>query len=763
MFTVLLVMALLIAVSVGLTFVTGIPRGLGDRLSANYLGKVTAEASELRRGLRLRWMALRGSDLPALVAAAQSSRAAVADRLDGDHDQPTELIAAVHRRLTDPASELHRRRVLLLGVGPRSYADCDAAVAEISDPGIVDVVVLGSHAMAAAQRRARTTTSMDDAVRWANESVSDGRADAVVVVIRPPVFEGDRAQVGNLVDGLAQIVCPLEVVIEASSDPNAWPEHVRLVLPLPKFAVSRSLRKMATDKPSLNCTRGEARLSRTDAADAIESLLGRSFRVARKLSGEKLDDAPWWEARLSLSGADSKSPPLLPTSQDDLSRSAYDARLNALGVTVRSPAGETGRRLPLYPVPAFMVLSRGALSEAQASGPPRREDASPVIGPGALGQRLELLKQASARGDGKAVETLLTDEGRAWIESGDLAVRGALEEVRAESITPLAKLTAHFLSALDEALRVNNPDIAAFDARNVQEAEVQSQPLGLLFRAERAEFARLRNELDLSMLLLNEVIERIPTVEASDLLSWDRYAYATTHFVVSNSLRRGGQYRAARKYLLTAMDVFDSSIPSHQAELMHCRYAEGVCLAMQGSPVVLPTEFGRAWKSEFGSALVVLANSHAAWFIEDYERAAAFASSASHQFRSIGYTRYARRADRLEKLLTDWQVLSTGGSVDDVLSPEVRALLTAPAESDVVLLASERPSRALSLLQFARRFMPEFEAPRQTVLPRRAIRNQDNRWSYSRHRRSSSLAVAEAELRRGLRVPTDAKFPLAAD
>jgi len=218
----------------------------------------------------------------------------------------------------------------------------------------------------------------------------------------------------------------------------------------------------------------------------------------------------------------------------------------------------------------------------------------------------------------------------------------------------------------------------------------------------------------------------------------------------------------ARGLIVEAASILDPRVPSHRIELTHAEYGLSVCDGMFGVASVSQSGLWSQHEAVFGRSLVTLANSHASWFVSDFERAHQFAEDARNGFASIGYGRYAARAARLSSLLQDWA--SRCGSPikgNVVRDPSVDALLSTPSGL-AVSFATDRPSRALSLLQFTRAF-GETAEPREVELPIFVASEVDGGLVVFRPPPASSFAEAEQVIRTAIGVDSGSRVPLAVD
>lgn len=241
------------------------------------------------------------------------------------------------------------------------------------------------------------------------------------------------------------------------------------------------------------------------------------------------------------------------------------------------------------------------------------------------------------------------------------------------------------------------------------------------------------------------------------------YAQATARYVAANTLRRGGRYDRARDLIDAAVAAYNPDIPAHRIELTHGTYVIAVCDSLRGAATARTTNVG-AGQAVFARSLVTLANSHASWFVEDYDRAVDFAQQARAGFTTIGYQRYADRSRDLARLIADWARRS-GRPVTPTGQPDPRvdALLATPPAGTADQLATERPSRALSLIYFATAFSKDPDAPRTVALPSYIAVNDQGAFVLRSPAPATSFRDAEQQLRAVLGVATDPRLPLAAD
>jgi hypothetical protein len=311
------------------------------------------------------------------------------------------------------------------------------------------------------------------------------------------------------------------------------------------------------------------------------------------------------------------------------------------------------------------------------------------------------------------------------------------------------------------------------DGRRVFEnhAEADAAGMGLLYRAEQMEFARKAGEANEAIAIANTLLGEFGEDNPEALDDTGRYVVGVAAFLLGNLLRHGGRYDAAFKWIDKAEKYFKSVVASHATEIAHCFYAKHVCIAMTGvsSFFPMPDAPSRADAQRFATALIRLSYSHAAWFIEDIERASQHASEAAKQFRDAGTPRYADRAAAVNGLLSIWRVLKNGARPDYSLVPADvgRGVATLVGRNDREFLErwlpSLRPSTALGLLQFAKEFSPVFSDPLRLPLPRRIATQSAGPWVWADAVVANSLKEADQVLREHLSVPGDRRVPLIAD
>jgi hypothetical protein len=184
---------------------------------------------------------------------------------------------------------------------------------------------------------------------------------------------------------------------------------------------------------------------------------------------------------------------------------------------------------------------------------------------------------------------------------------------------------------------------------------------------------------------------------------------------------------------------------------------------MQGVATVTSSYEWPSGQAIFGRSLVTLANSHAAWFIADYNRAIEFAEEAHQGFDSIGYQRYAARADELTTLLANWADLARNPVAQMAAGDSVSLSELLSAKGEVKILRPMRPSRALSLLQFAVAFAKQPNAAQVIELPTCITLEENGEFTPVTPPDANSFKRAERVLRSVMGIGARARVPLAAD
>lgn len=712
-----------------------------------FLRRLAVEARSYWRDASIVILAVRGRSLRELVEYRARTNGIRLPTSTAPSDAPS--VDAICRFLDSPdATPLP---ILLIGLGDGSRQ----ALAEVQRHRGDDVFTLPDVQEVMGLESSQPRTDTDAALKTLHHvrnQVAAGGARSVLILISPPVTPpSERSRLGELIDEIASLACEYSLFVENAGDPSKWPPQVAVDVNLPVPAVRLGVR--GQDIAANSSTGRTVVLGRLDAANLLRSIATGTSATdwpTRQADSEAAEEVQLWRAHAQLCrGLD-----LL--TNDTLFRTGWQDCFTTLGMTVTGYANsEPGRQLAHHELSTFHVYRSFPGQPPIVNGESR--DVSEDIQ-----VHLATLRESLERSDDSQLVQVLSEEGRSWVETGQPVAIEALREVEAHTAASIrARLWARFLLALDDALHLDRPSAYWFDGASYEMAQsLESDGLGLLYAAERAEFARLRNELESSTSMLNELLARMPGEPQDDPAS--AYCWATTQFVIANMLRRGGQYALAREHVAKAESALDPAINAHRVELIHCLYAKSVCDALLGNAIHRELSDGGSPSATFAESLVTLSNSHAAWAIRDYERAIGFATDASSELFSIGFERYAKRAEQLSLLLQDWRDLEVNRSIEP-RSPEVAALLSAPVGADIRLLESVRPSRALSLLQFCSAFGSDPDAVREVRLPRLIEVSHDGSLQYVNVSVATSFTEAELALRSLLGVGEATAIPLAAD
>jgi hypothetical protein len=440
--------------------------------------------------------------------------------------------------------------------------------------------------------------------------------------------------------------------------------------------------------------------------------------------------------------------------------------LDENGNTMRLAISESQTRVIAWRIPESLATRNVETVSNSAQGLDEPDSGDQI----ATRPDLRVAEEALQTDDGAVLSAVMLSHGRRWIESAeaDAAMR-LLRTVRttypAESIQ---SLWAHYLISLAE-LFSGRPEPSAFSES--YEKLATGVGLGLLFRAERMEFARKAGNRENAAGIANSLIPAIPGSVLSSASDLERYAVATCRFVLANLLRYGGLYREAWNEIEVARRIYRASIESQATELAHCHYAKTICVALTGvADFDLHMPDSEREDQRFASALIELAYAHAEWFVGDVHRAAQFASNAALSFDSIGSPHYADRARVLAWLLNAWNA-SEISSPDDIPDLKIRSvaailknLLGSKSETNIAAawFENQRPSTVLGLLQFARR-TPKWSESVVVKTPATLYFDSSGKLAWRESETVSSLEELDSVLRGYLHIPITRRIPLITD
>jgi hypothetical protein len=645
---------------------------------------------------------------------------------------------------------------------------------EVASPAVV-VVGTDAHRMASGRHAwvvdptddgdlvARVETAIDEAA----EAVRAGTASTIAVILSVPLsgsWPGDvTLDLGRLFAGIFKHEdCPIWLAYEEPIDASPWPEQVFIETPespdaLTDRLIAAGLGELAASRPV--AIGRSLRLSRDLAARALfllaseEGYAGSTPSVL-PASSARPNYASFIALGVRAGGVGSGTDRDL-TVATEVQRGMLDREIRLTAIAPSAVAG----LLPLTPYRGQVVAWRSAV---KARSEPLAAQLRPP--PPAETQGVADLEQALADGDsGRAAQTLATF-GRAWIETPEAAQHlDLLERVRnrfGESSEPA--LWARYFVALDAALRRSEPEASWFDEHACELADNHG-PLGLLFRAERMEFTRLRGDVAKAVSFASELAQQLDGPVTREGVA-GVYASATARFVLGNVLRAGGRFDLARRYIAVARDAYDTVYPSHAVEAMHCRYALAVCDAVDGLPHVEQLDGVPEGQLVFARSLVTLANSQAAWFVNDLDRAIQFANEAGRGFRSIGYERHANRAELAAALFELWTTLSESRMPRPPEQPLIRDVVESlHVTAEPLDLLHLRPLAALAVLHFAVTFLLDATARRDILLPAMIQPNTEHHLDFVQSPPAASPAEANSYLRQVLGVGRDRQVPLLPD
>ncbi len=732
------------------------------------LGRRTVEALAARGRTRSLHKAARraaraGDDPPTVLVTLAGEPAAQALAELRGKLTPTPEAALLLGAIDDTESPFAGRPAVLVVVGPGA-GDAIAAIARHTGRDVVPAMLAVEPRPCGdgAEGLSGFWDELEDNLRQADAAACATAGAFIAIVLRPPLtgtWEVERqvdaqALVARV---LAAASCDVWMTVRDPAREGAWPSTVTVVFPTDASTMRRALSNAGTPLPASAAVAEDAvTLPGPVAAQLVASLAG--------IAGvSMLGDAaapPYSPAvTLALSSPGGNSTGLVR--RDGTETEAIQAFLRAAGVRIlASPVEDVDLKLPLSTFPTRTVATRFAVRPSEQSP---YEVGALRAGAGALERPMRWLNEAIESGDQDVAAAVLADHGRSWLELQDpgegLSLIRRAHDQLARGSRPF--LWSHYLLALDSALRLNEPSEHWFTDELCDLAD--ETELGPLFHAERMEFRRLRGDLQSAVVDANLLIQRLGRLRANS--SAERYVAGTARYVLANVLRRGGRYDLAKGMILDSTRIFTEAVAAHRIEMTHALYALNVCDSMFGVASVQASPTWSPNEAVFARSLVTLANCHASWFVEDYDRAAHFATSAEEGFANIGYERYARRAASLRGLIADWadragrRLACTRGPARDA---RVTALLDAPPGAAVHWLADERPSHVLSLLQFSEAF-GDPESARTVELPELVGTEPDGDLVLYRPPRASSYGEAQAVMRAGMGVGQGSRVPLAAD
>ncbi len=739
---------------------------------ATELGAATARALAVRRrrhrALRSALQTARAGGAPArILAVGRAQGSDVIEHVLSRVDRPP-AVAALTTAISASSGPFAGKTPVIVGVGRNSMPLLRAARADPRLKGAPATFAVGVDAegyeLGIEHASGDLWSQCDAAMEWAATALSRGVGDFIAVLLDTPVtgsWSDDKdLDLSRLFETIFRDRSRTTwLTYNEPIDPSAWPDEVIVELQLPVNDAMQAF--SAAGLPVLHVKRRVSDRSVVMAsADAVALLLMLMSPGPRIIAPAAPPDVaailPPYSAAITLA--------LEPATR---SGTAYVGRDLTIARDVEELLLATGVRISTLDYDTLLPLSiyRGQVTAWLVASPMHVVSSQPGYRPSADtvdDASIQWLLQATASNDNQVAAAVLASHGRAWIEAAP--PRPAIEPIkRAMKAFPAhtrAHLWAHYLTALDSALRLNNPSEEWFTQHWCDLADATE--LGPLFRAERMEFSRLRGELEVACKHATILVTSLRTA-ATPITPTRAYALGTANFLVANLLRRGGRYDIAREFIDRAVTVLDESVPSHRIELQHCRYATSVCESMQGVATVTSSYEWPSGQAIFGRSLVTLANSHAAWFIADYSRAIEFAEEACRGFESIGYQRYAARADELKTLLANWADragspvahMTAGGSVP------LSELLSAKGE--IKMLRPMRPSRALSLLQFAVAFAKQPNAARTIELPTCITLEENGEFTLVTPPDINSFKRAERVLRSVMGIGARTRVPLAAD
>lgn len=606
-------------------------------------------------------------------------------------------------------------------------------------------------------------TQLDAAIIWAQKALSRRDGDFLAIMVSTPITGNwpddsdlDLTRLfGSIFEDRSRTTW---LSYNEPVDVSVWPDEVVVDFPIRADDAARALAESGF--PALRIQRNISEksviMSAPDAVDLLSLLISSSPASAKRgVALQAAASLPPYSAALTLA--------LEPATQTGM---GYVGRDLAAARDIEDVLAASGIRVATVNQGTLLPLSiyRGHVTAWQVPSIAIGVSSSPVHRTGmntANDITVRWLSQAIASNDEQISAAVLSSHGRAWLEATHpISMINAIRQATvAFPERTRAHLWAHYLLALDSALRLNNPAADWFNQHWCSLADATE--LGPLFHAERMEFSRLRGEIEAACGYATALMKMLRDNSAAATPT-RAYAIGTSNFLLANLLRRGGRYDIAQSFINRGVSLLDEGVPSHRIELQHCRYATSVCESMQGVATVTSGYEWPSGQAVFGRSLVTLANSHAAWFIADHSRAIEFAEEARRGFESIGYQRYATRAEQLANLIANWAELA-GTPVMPTLSENALVAELISAKGDIGLLQDLRPSRALSLLQFAVAFAKQPSATREVRLPPCITLTENQEFVPTVPATAPSFKRAERILRGAMGIGTKTRVPLAAD
>ena len=609
---------------------------------------------------------------------------------------------------------------------------------------------------------------LDSTMCDAERAFAERQITALAVILTIPLT-GDWTEENTLdLGALFKRICqneslPLCITYDERVDLSDWPDTILVRVPDSSVAVNQHFSSLGVPSIEVHPLHKKSRtyeISARVAADQLVHLMHSDDEgaVPKHLPISEGHTIPAYSSYIALAIAAPSGPS--PTRQVEGTVhevTGLSEFLHCQSITLMGRTSDNSS----YPLPISLHRNRvtawrvAHLPESQLMKSKERTQPS--------NDRADILTLAIETRDWYLANAVVFQHGRAWLEALDARQRLVLLENVRETFGLESRpgLWAHYLIAIDSALRQENPSAEYFTTKICDLA--YSHGLGRLFVAERLEFMRLRGEVDLC---LDEFASEWPHIKdhRGELSPEGRYVDATADFVLSNILRRGGRYDRAKRLIQRAQQTYCASIPAMAVEMNHCLYAASVCDAMSGfTRIMVPNQSDRH-SYVFAISLVELSNAQAAWFIGDVERCLQFLQRAEEGFQSIHYGRHIRRVRRTRELMQASISLSAGKipskSKDRVVQLSITAALKHSEQLD---LTDQRPSVALSILEFGIRSAAKGTDARSVRLPKVLLSSEARSFSVSDSETAGSLVEADLHLRALMGIERSQRIPLAPD